>query len=123
VIFGYSEMAFGSWLKGIYGKAKELITQYAPVVKQVIDYVAPVLGQLGGVLGGTAGAVLSKIGTGMGNVSAFGDVVSGTVFDGARGASRSGRALHKKDRLFTTFGDTFGAGSRAGPSNITPRFK
>jgi len=65
-------MAFGSWLKGIFGKAKDFITKFAPVVKSVLGVVAPVLGQLGGVLGGTAGSVLSKIGTGVATANRFG---------------------------------------------------
>jgi len=70
-------MAFGSWLKWIFGKAKALITKYAPILKSVFGAVAPVLGQLGGVLDGTADSVLSKIGSaGMGGSRIVDRVIS-----------------------------------------------
>jgi len=81
-------MAFGSWLKRIFGKAKYLIMKFASVVKSVLGVVAPVLGQLGGVLGGTAGSVLSKIGSGVAAADRFTDRVislGGRAIPGAHG--------------------------------------
>jgi len=100
-------MAFGSWLKGIFGKARELITKYAPVVKTVLGYVAPVLGQLGGALGGPVGTILSKIGTAGERVGGFIDRVSAPRPLDLRSEGRS---------------PVLGAGG-AGIRNIAPRFK
>jgi len=99
-------MAFGSWLKGIYGKAKDLITTYAPVVKKVLGVVAPVLGKLGGVLGGTAGSVLSKIGS------------YGTTW-----ATASQEPFRRTPQAKVTFDDAAFSGSGAVGANIAPRFK
>jgi len=104
-------MAFGSWLKGIFGKAKDFITKFAPVVKSVLGVVAPVLGQLGGVLGGTAGSVLSKIGSGMATADRF-----GTKFLSPNGAFT--------DRVIS-FGEpsTIPGAHGGGIRRITPRLK
>jgi len=105
-----TQMAFGSWLKGIFGKAKDFITKFAPVVKSVLGVVAPVLGQLGGVLGGTAGSVLSKIGSGMATADRFADRV---LSFGRNNGSRS--LLHGQSPIVGADG--------GGIRRITPPFR
>jgi len=81
-------MAFGSRLKGIFGKAKDLIMKFAPVAKSVLGVVDPVLGRLGGALGRTAGSVLSRMGSGIAAADRFTDRVislGGSAVSGAHG--------------------------------------
>jgi len=88
IVFCSSIKAFGSWLKGIFGKAKDLIMKFAPVVKPVLGVVAPVQGKFGGVLGGASGSLVSKMGSGAAAADAFTDRVislGGSAISGAHG--------------------------------------
>lgn len=61
-------MAFGTWLKKAFGKAKDfVVNKVVPTAKKVAGFVgkaaAPILGAVGGVVGGPLGSTISNIGS------------------------------------------------------------
>lgn len=61
-------MAFGTWLKKAFGKAKDFVVNKAlPAVKKVAGFVGkaaePVLGAVGSVIGGPLGSTIAGVGS------------------------------------------------------------
>ncbi len=60
-------MAFGTWLKQTFNKVKDVaMNKVLPAAKKVAGFVskaaAPIMGAVGGVIGGTTGDMLSGVG-------------------------------------------------------------
>lgn len=74
-IFTMAEMAFGTWLKGLISTVGSAVKKALPIAKKVVDTVAPMAQQVGGLIGG-------KIGSGIQKAAGFasgGDTASGLM--------------------------------------------
>ena len=80
-------MAFGSWLKGLVGKATSLIGKVLPVAKKVVETVAPAAQKIGGLIGGKVGKTIQDVSSGMSGVV---DKVSDFVSGGSASSASSG---------------------------------
>ncbi len=81
-------MAFGTWLKKVFGKVKDFVVDKAlPAVKKVAGFVgkaaSPILGAVGDVVGGPIG----------GTIKAAGDVIGGFANRAHDGADSLGERL------------------------------
>ena len=59
-IFTMVEMAFGTWLKGLIGTVGSAVKKALPIAKKVVDTVAPMAQQVGGLIGGKIGSGIQK---------------------------------------------------------------
>lgn len=59
-IFTMVEMAFGTWLKGLISTVGSAVKKALPIAKKVVDTVAPMAQQVGGLIGGKIGSGIQK---------------------------------------------------------------
>ena len=61
-IFTMVEMAFGTWLKGLISTVGSAVKKALPIAKKVVDTVAPMAQQVGGLIGGKSRYIMTKSG-------------------------------------------------------------
>ncbi len=62
-------MAFGTWLKKIVTSGADLLSRVIPKAGKIIQTVAPIAQQVGGLIGGKAGTMISNIAGGASNLA------------------------------------------------------
>ena len=53
-------MAFGSWLKGLVSTVGSVAKKVLPAAKKIVSTAAPLVGKIGGMVGGKVGSGMQK---------------------------------------------------------------
>ena len=106
-------MAFGSWLKGLVSTVGSIAKKVLPVAKKIASTAAPLIGKIGGMVGGKVGAGMQKFG------SMAGSLLGKNSLDSIDTTYGGGNAVATSENMTRKVLGSGGSGIR----KLIPRFK